>query len=232
MKVITIMTRKGGAGKTTLTRALVSAAMSQGKKCIVYDSDPQQALARWARKLEIDDPLFTIEHLTVADELAAKTDEAWEEGSTDFIFVDTIGAAGSWADDLAAASDALVVPMMLSDDDMEITKDTFNWYVGLKDRTDDPKALPSFRVVLSGVPAKQSVAETEVEERAVKSFPVIPEYFMSRKQHKDASSYGFLHKIAEERRQSRYGLVRVHAKHFDEAVEEAASILNDILEAS
>ena len=232
MKVITVMTRKGGAGKTTLTRALVSAAMSQGKKCIVFDADPQQALDRWARRLEINDPLFSIEHLTVAGELASKTDEAWEEGSTDFVFVDTIGAAGAWADDLAAASDALVIPMMLSDDDMEITKDTFNWYVGLKDRTDDPEALPSFNVVLSAVPAKQSSAETDVEERALKSFPVIPEYFMSRKQHKDASSYGFLHTLAEKRRSHKYALFRVHAKHFDEAVEEAKAILNDILEAS
>lgn len=232
MKVITVMSRKGGSGKTTLTRALISAAMSQGKKCLVFDADPQQALARWARKLEISDPLFTIEPLTVAEELAIKTDAAWEEGSTDFVFVDTIGAAGAWADDLAAASDALVVPMMLSEDDMEITKDTFNWYVGLKDRTDDPEALPSFQVVLSAVPAKQSVAETEVEEQALKNFPVISENFMSRKQHKDASSYGFLHVLAEKRRSSRYGLFRVHAKHFDEAVAEASSILNDIVEAS
>lgn len=232
MKVITVMTRKGGAGKTTLTRALVSAAMSQGKKCIVYDSDPQQALARWARKLEIEDQLFSIEHLTVAEELAIKTDEVWEEGTTDFVFVDTIGAAGAWADHLAAASDALVIPMMLSDDDMEITKDTFNWYVGLKDRTDDPEALPSFNVVLSSVPPKQSVAETEVEERALKSFPVLQEYFMTRKQHKDASSYGFLHHIAEQRRASRYALHRVHAKHFDEAVAEATAILKEIVEAS
>ena len=53
MKVITVMTRKGGAGKTMLTRALTSAAMSQGKKCLVLDADPQQALFRWAKKLEI-----------------------------------------------------------------------------------------------------------------------------------------------------------------------------------
>ncbi|MEP4845481.1 ParA family protein, partial [Roseibium sp.] len=48
LKVIAIITRKGGAGKTTLTRALISAAMAQGKRCLVFDADPQQALARWA----------------------------------------------------------------------------------------------------------------------------------------------------------------------------------------
>ena len=58
IKVILVITRKGGAGKTILTRALISAAMARGKRCLVFDADPQQALARWAIKLKIDDPLF------------------------------------------------------------------------------------------------------------------------------------------------------------------------------
>lgn len=231
MKVIAIMTRKGGAGKTTLTRALVSAAMSKGKRCLVFDADPQQALARWANKLKINDPLFIIEPLTVVKDLSEKTDAAYENDTADYIFIDTIGAAGAWADDLAAESDAVVVPMMLSDDDLEITTDTFNWYVGLRERAEDPDALPSFHVVLSNVPAKQSKAELEVERQAVSQFPIMEDYFMHRKQHKDASAEGFLHQIAENKRNSKMPLMRVHAKHFDEAVEEAASILDALTEA-
>ncbi|WP_121028145.1 ParA family protein [Litoreibacter meonggei] len=232
MKVIAIMTRKGGAGKTTLTRALVSAAMSRGKRCLVFDADPQQALARWANKLKISDPLFSIEPLTVVKDLSEKTDAAYENDTADYIFIDTIGAAGAWADDLAAESDAVVVPMMLSDDDLEITTDTFNWYVGLRERAEDPDALPSFHVVLSNVPAKQSKAELEVERQAVSQFPVMEDYFMQRKQHKDASAEGFIHQIAIDRRNSEKPLMRVHAKHFDEALEEATSILDALTEAS
>lgn len=222
------MTRKGGAGKTTLTRALISAAMSSGKRCLVLDADPQQALNRWATKLNINDPLFKIEQLNNTSDLAEKTDAAWEEGTTDFIFVDTLGAAGAWADDLAAASDALLIPMMLSDDDLEITKDTYNWYVGLRHRTDDPEVLPTFHVVLSSVPTKQSKSEIEVEQEALKIFPVIGDYFMTRKQHKDASRLGFLHTLAKKKRESKFPLQRVHAKHFEEALDEAASILEEI----
>ncbi len=226
MKVISIMTRKGGAGKTTLTRALISAAMSQGKRCLVFDADPQQALVRWATKLKIDDPLFKIEPLTKTSELEQKAEEAYEKNTADFVFVDTIGAAGAWADDLASESDAIVVPMMLSDDDLEITTDTFNWYVGLRERADDPEALPTFHVVLSAVPPKQSKAETEVEHKALQSFPVMDDYFMARKQHKDAAAHGFIHTLAKDRRDSKNPLMRVHAKHFDEALEEASSILD------
>ena len=123
------------------------------------------------RKLKISDPLFRIEALTTTGELAAKTDEAWEDGKTDFIIIDTLGAGGAWADDIAEASDALVIPMMLSADDMEITKDTYNWYVELKDRTEDPENLPSLSVVLSAVPPKPSKAESEVSRKRWKISP-------------------------------------------------------------
>jgi chromosome partitioning protein len=231
LKVISIITRKGGAAKTTLTRALVSAAMSKGKRCLVFDADPQQALARWANKLQIDDPLFRIEALTMVEELSEKVEAAYENDTADFIFIDTLGAAGAWADDLAVESDVIVVPMMLSDDDLEITTDTFNWYVGLRARAEDADALPSFHVVLANVPAKQSKAELLIEEKAVTQFPVMDDYFMHRKQHKDASSEGFLHHIAENRRKGRFHL-RVQAKHFDEAIEEASSILESLVEAA
>lgn len=225
LKVIAIITRKGGAGKTTLTRALISAAMARGKRCLVFDADPQQALARWANKLQIHDPLFSIEVLTIVNELSEKTEAAYENDTADFIFIDTLGAAGAWADDLAVESDAIVVPMMLSDDDLEITTDTFNWYVGLRDRAEDPDALPSFHVVLANVPAKQSKSELLIEQKAISQFPVMDDYFMHRIQHKDASAEGFIHHIAEKRRTGP-GHLRVQATRFDEALEEATSILD------
>jgi len=229
LKVIAVITRKGGAGKTTLTRALVSAGMKQGKRCLVFDADPQQALARWANKLELDDPLFRIEPLTEMGELENKVEEAYESETADLIFVDTIGAAGKWADRLAQESDAIVVPMMLSDDDLEITTDTFNWYVGLRERVDDADALPKFHVLMSNVPAKPSKAETEVEHKALKLFPVMDDYFVHRIQHKDVAAEGFLHVIAQKRRSGINPLGKRHAKYFDEAVSEATSILKQLI---
>lgn len=228
MKVITIMTRKGGAGKTMLTRALASAALAQGKRCLVLDADPQRALFRWAEKLNISLPNFMIEKLNSANDFEERVDAAWEEGTTDYIFVDTLGAAGAWADDLAALSNTLVVPMMLSNDDMEITTDTYNWYQRLRERTDDPENLPTFHVVLSAVPARQSKTEKELEIEALHKFPVVEDYFMERKQHKDAASFGFLHILAEERRNSEKPLERLHAAHFEEALAEATSILKEV----
>ena len=232
MKVITVMTRKGGAGKTTLIRALASAAIRDGKRCIIYDTDPQQGMMNWAETLGISDPLLSVEHLEFSDELGTKTDEAYEAGDVDYIFVDTMGAAGAWADDLAAASDAILLPMKLSMDDWKSTNDTFEWYKGLADRAEDPSALPSFHVVLSDVPAKQSKTELGFEDRAFEAFPVISHFFMSRKQHREASKEGLLHNLAEAKRSGINPLGRIHAKHFDEALDEAAAILQEVTEAA
>lgn len=232
MKVIAVMSRKGGAGKTTLIRALASAAMRDGKRCIIYDTDPQQGMMNWATTIGINDPLLIVEHLEFSDELGTKTDEVYEEGNVDYIFVDTMGAAGAWADDLAAASDAILLPMKLSMDDWKSTNDTFEWYKGLAERAEDPSALPSFHVVLSDVPAKQSKTELEFEDRAFAAFPVISNFFMSRKQHREASKEGLLHTLAQAKRSAKNPLTRVHAKHFEEALEEAAAILKEVVEAA
>jgi chromosome partitioning protein len=45
MNVITVASRKGGAGKTTLTAHLAAFAHSQGHRCLIIDADPQGSLA-------------------------------------------------------------------------------------------------------------------------------------------------------------------------------------------
>ncbi|CTQ34454.1 putative crown gall tumor protein VirC1 [Jannaschia rubra] len=229
MKVITVMTRKGGAGKTTLTQALMSAAVSRGKRCLALDADPQQGLHRWLDEYARDEPLVTYRQLEFAEDLEAAANEAYEAGEVDLIFVDTQGAAGAWADELAAQSDVLVVPMKLGKTDYLITIDTVNWYSGLLDRIDQPELAPPLRVVVSGATAKPTVTEKEFETLAVENFPVLPTYFMFRKQHLDAAAGGFLHNLAEAKRTSKNGLERSHVKHFDEAVQEASDILDEIM---
>ena len=229
MKVITVLTRKGGAGKTTLLRSLVSAATSEGKKCLALDGDPQKALLRWSLRLGYKNPLLEVKDLQDPESLEAETDGAWEEGTTDYVFVDTLGAAGEWADTLAAFSDHLVCPMMLTETDLEITIDTFNWYCGLRERTENPEDLPSFHVVLSRVPSKPSNTMAAVAEKAVQLFPVIHETFMERKQHADSDSEGLLQDVAESKRNNPNHIIKTHAKYYLEAIEEAKAILSGLI---
>ena len=47
MNVITLASRKGGAGKSTLTAQLAAQAQQQGKRVLVIDADPQGSLKLW-----------------------------------------------------------------------------------------------------------------------------------------------------------------------------------------
>src|SRR4051794_31621543 len=47
MRTITLVTQKGGAGKTTLAASLAVAAAQAGEKVIALDLDPQGSLASW-----------------------------------------------------------------------------------------------------------------------------------------------------------------------------------------
>ena len=238
LKVIAIMTRKGGAGKTALARALMSAIIADGKRCIAIDADPQQALFRWwvSVTTENQDVASTAPGLRVMgiegpSDLEAIIDDAYENDTADFVIIDTMGAGGQWADELAVHSDHIVLPMMLSDTDMRIATDTYNWYRGLFERAEDPSVLPKLTVVLSRVDKNPSNAMRAMAREANAKFPVIEELFMDRKQHADVDREGLFHQISKWRTEDPNPLMRTHARLYDEALDEAREILSLVLEA-
>lgn len=48
MRIIALVTQKGGSGKSTIASSLAVAAAEAGEKVIVVDMDPQASLTRWA----------------------------------------------------------------------------------------------------------------------------------------------------------------------------------------
>jgi len=230
MKVIAVMARKGGSGKTTLVRALMSAIAKSGRTCLALDADPQRALIGWAKRIELKSDRVLVEQLDQPSDLQTAIDFAWSGGKTDYIIIDTQGAGGQWADDLAVHADHIVCPVMLTETDFDKTMDTFQWYQRLRDRADDSSALPTFTCVVSRVPRKATKSMLAVATKCAQTFPVLPIMFMERGQHADADAENLLHELADKKRNGPpFGWP--HAKNFDEAVEEAADILKAIEEA-
>ena len=52
MRTVAFLTRKGGAGKTTLAASLAVAAAEAGERVIALDLDPQESLLRWGKRRE------------------------------------------------------------------------------------------------------------------------------------------------------------------------------------
>ena len=47
MKVLSVVSQKGGVGKTTLATALAVQATAEGKNAVMFDLDPQASATFW-----------------------------------------------------------------------------------------------------------------------------------------------------------------------------------------
>jgi chromosome partitioning protein len=56
MKTLAILSRKGGAGKTTLALHLAVQAVAGGRRVALVDMDPQRSAADWWRSREAGVP--------------------------------------------------------------------------------------------------------------------------------------------------------------------------------
>ncbi len=56
MRTLTLVTQKGGVGKTTLAASLAVAAAQAGEKVVALDLDPQGSLGAWGDTRTADAP--------------------------------------------------------------------------------------------------------------------------------------------------------------------------------
>jgi chromosome partitioning protein len=107
MKTITILSQKGGTGKTTLALHLAVAAEVAGHTAAVIDLDPQSSAGGWAESREPDKgPIVAIAH---APRLASILEAAASNGAT-LAILDTAPHAQGDALAAAQAADAILIP--------------------------------------------------------------------------------------------------------------------------
>lgn len=107
MKTITILSQKGGTGKTTLALHLAVAAEASGEMAAVIDLDPQSSAAGWSESRGAErGPTVAIAH---APRLRSILDAAAANGAT-LAILDTAPHAQSDALAAAQAGDAILIP--------------------------------------------------------------------------------------------------------------------------
>jgi chromosome partitioning protein len=106
MKVLAVLSQKGGVGKTTLATSLAVAAEADGKSVALIDLDPQATASFWHDTRGKDTPaVVSIQPIRLPAVLKAA-----EEQGTDLVIIDGAAVQREIAYDAAAVSDFVLVP--------------------------------------------------------------------------------------------------------------------------
>lgn len=107
MKIISIISQKGGVGKTTIATALAVEAARRGKQALLLDLDPQASASFWSdSRVEETGPAVTaipparLEHVLKAS----------AEAGADLVFIDTPPFSKDIAYDAAKFADLVLIP--------------------------------------------------------------------------------------------------------------------------
>ncbi|HEX4917104.1 MAG TPA: ParA family protein [Limnobacter sp.] len=124
MKTIIISSRKGGAGKTTLSLNLAAHAAQYGKKKVaLLDSDPQGSSLFWASLRDKDYP--TVRKVGSGD-IALDISELEDDGY-DFVFIDMPPTDKKWVRDALEHADLVLIPTKASPLDIHSASNTLEW---------------------------------------------------------------------------------------------------------
>jgi chromosome partitioning protein len=163
MKVLAVVSQKGGAGKTTLAVHLATCAHLSGQKVALVDLDPQATARRWGDKREEDGPEVVSDHPSRLPTLL----EAARTNGADLVVVDTAPNADQAALGAARASDLVLIPCRPAAFDLEAIE-----------ATQDLAAIakkPAF-VVLNAAPTRGRLAGEAIaglEKRGASCAPAV-----------------------------------------------------------
>jgi chromosome partitioning protein len=158
MKTLAIVSRKGGAGKTTIALHLAVAAEELGFSVAVFDLDPQASAALWGDRRGQGGPAVVPAQ---APRLTALLAQAKAQ-EADLVILDTAPHADAIASDAAAHADAILIPCRPSTLDLDA--------IGASVRLASQAGKPAY-VVANAVPSQGAgVKVSPVELHQLKAF--------------------------------------------------------------
>jgi hypothetical protein len=105
MVVITVASRKGGSGKSTLTAHLAAYANKASRRCLLIDADPQGSLTLWHGLRKSGEPLLRSATRGVDNLIKAAKDAGLE-----WVFIDTPPQMSGIVNDAIRAATLVVIP--------------------------------------------------------------------------------------------------------------------------
>ena len=119
MNVITLASRKGGVGKSTLTAHLAAYAHLAGRRCMVVDADPQGSLTLW-HSMRADNGLVLQSAARGINRLVASALLAGYE----WVFIDTAPTTWLVVQEAIRAATMVVIPVRPGFFDLAAVRET------------------------------------------------------------------------------------------------------------
>ncbi len=121
MHTIALVSKKGGTGKSTLAIGLATAALADGHKVCLLETDPQGTVSHWRRRRMSAEPV--VETVNDGSEIARRLPFLANCGVT-LTIIDTAGGDNSTAAAAIAAADLCLIPARPSPADIEASVPT------------------------------------------------------------------------------------------------------------
>lgn len=177
MRVIALVTQKGGTGKSSLAVSLAVAAQEAGTRAYLLDLDPQGTAKSWFARREAETPeVAAIEANRVPAALAALQGQGVE-----LVIIDTPGVDSPATVAAMQAADLCVIPARPSIADIEATRPTVQSLM---------KLGRPFCFVLNQVPAGRSGRASDAYRVLQLSGVVAGATLATRTDHVDALAQG------------------------------------------
>jgi chromosome partitioning protein len=167
MKIVAIISQKGGAGKTTLAVHLAAAAAASGHSTAIIDLDPQATAASWGDRRTANAPEVISGQ---AARLPALVSAARENGA-DFLVLDTAPNADQVVSLAARAADLVLIPCRAAAFDLEAIETTLMLAKA---------AMKPAYVVLNAVPPRSGIGKEAADGLASKGVEVAPQQITHR----------------------------------------------------
>ena len=175
MKIVALISQKGGAGKTTLAVHLATRAAADGWATAVIDLDPQGTAASWGDRRQEEAPEVVSGQ---AVRLPALIKAAKDNGA-EFLVLDTAPNADQTASLAARAADVVLIPCRPATFDLEAIATTL--------MLAKAAGKPSF-VVLNAVPPRSSLGKEAADGLVKQGVHVAPHVLT----HRAAFSHGVI----------------------------------------
>lgn len=174
-QVLTLMSAKGGTGKTTIARGLLGIADGRGLKMAFLDTDKSGNAYEWARRAhrhghwnKAIEAYQSLDAQGVHDLIVDIVDNS----DLDLLIVDTPGHAVMIHEVLLGLSDLVLCPLNLSAGSIDTAIQTANRHYALRRQVDDVDSISRFRAVINATESKWSWPHREQHLRLQEEFLV------------------------------------------------------------